>query len=249
MAWPKGKPRKPMTAENNQNAPASFTETREFKEAVAQAAASMAQEIRKEILSQFGDAPISAKSEDRTFAEGLAMAIAQLGDQGTGRKRIAPEILKFRAEAMDRMRDLIVKAKKEGRVATYTLKGKVYLDEQIIEPKWIDSQHMTQDTEIDWPGVPNEMMVPKNATAKEIHAAFQDSIGSSETPVTDDDYWVTANGLVVRGAGPVSGHRQFQKVHGESSGEGVRIAHKAQMTRKQDIHVLGTLHPPAQQTV
>jgi hypothetical protein len=166
----RGRPKKPAVP---------VTDTPEFKEALAagieQATAKILESVQKVAGVPGTELP---QGGEKNFAEMLAMAIATLTDQGTGRQRVAPEVIRARTEARDRMRQLIMKARAEGRTATYELRNKVVLDNRVIEPMWIDSNHITRPTEIDWPGVPNEVMVPINDTAKEIHAAFMESIGS-----------------------------------------------------------------------
>lgn len=217
----------------------------EFKEAVAAAVTKLVPEILGKLNVARGDDGL---------AERLALAIATLSDQGTGsRRRVAPEVLKARDEARKRMVDLIIAARAAGRVPSYRLTNKVLLDEQLIDPVWIDKNHTAQPTEIDWPGVPNEAMVPLNDVAKEIHAAFIESIGSiaKEHQVMHDPLKITKGGLVVRGAPSAAAHETtLERVNAQAkSDEGVRVKHKDQGGRYKEVSILGTIHKPAQQTV
>ena len=217
----------------------------EFQAAVAAAVAKAVPELLAKVNEARGDA---------SWAQTLAMAIATVSDQGVGtRKRVAPEVIKSREDARVRMVDLIVAARAAGRLPSYRLTNKVLLDEQLIDPVWIDNNHTAQPTEIDWPGVPNEAMVPLNDVAKEIHAAFIESIGSiaKEHQVTHDPLKLTKGGLVVRGAPSAASHettldRVNQNVQRE---EGVRVKHKDQPGRYEEKRILGSIHKPAQQTV
>lgn len=217
----------------------------EFKEAVAAAVAKAVPEILEKLNETRGDA---------SWAQTLAMAIATVSDQGTGTKRrVPPEIMKARDDARARMVDLIVAARAAGRLPSYRLTNKVLLDEQLIDPVWIDKNHTAQPTEIDWPGVPNEAMVPLNDVAREIHAAFVESIGSiaKEHQLRYDPLKVTKGGLVVRGAPSAASHETtLERVNAQAkSDEGVRVKHKDQSGRYKDVNVLGTIARPAQQTV
>jgi hypothetical protein len=213
--------------------PKALTEAPEFKAAVS---AAVSAEVSK-ILDTLKGSGSSLSSGDQKFAENLAMAFATLSEQGTGRKYVAPEILRTRAEARERMFDLIVKARKEKRAATYQVVAKTYLDNQMVEPLWVDSSHIAQPTEIDWPGVPNDAMKPMNDTAQEIHAAFLESVGSKAKIVT-------AKGLVVRG-GAVP--RQNREASPPVNEEGLAVLHKNQPGRSKEINVLGTIAAPARQ--
>jgi hypothetical protein len=232
--------------------PKALTEAPEFKAAVS---AAVSAEVSK-ILDTLKGSGSSLSSGDQKFAENLAMAFATLSEQGTGRKYVAPEILRTRAEARERMFDLIVKARKEKRAATYQVVAKTYLDNQMVEPLWVDSSHIAQPTEIDWPGVPNDAMKPMNDTAQEIHAAFLESVGSKAKIVlpaggeadapdpSQDGYGVTAKGLVVRG-GAVP--RQNREASPPVNEEGLAVLHKNQPGRSKEINVLGTIAAPARQ--
>jgi alpha-galactosidase len=52
-----------------------------------------------------------AESEVERFARAIAASTAEMADQGTNRKRVAPEILEARAKAQTRMSDLLDKAR------------------------------------------------------------------------------------------------------------------------------------------
>jgi hypothetical protein len=80
-----------------------LSQSPQFKEAVRAAVAEYAAELQVQAAAH-GGAPsassvamAAATGGERNFAELLALAIAELNDQGSGRKRVAPEILAMRA--------------------------------------------------------------------------------------------------------------------------------------------------------
>ena len=223
-------------------------ETAEFKAAVAEAAAKAVEGILSTLNAGrevAGTTEAPAASIDNRFAEGLAMALAQLTDQGTGRKRVAPEIIRKRGEARDLMEALILEARAKGRVPKYRLRNKIYFDEMLVDPMYIDrSTKAAMPTMIEWPGVPNEALVPENDVAKDIHAAYLESIGSVAKEVVSAQY-VTAGGLVVNGRAPA----RREVGGGASAGEGLRIAHRSGSGNEDVlINVLGTVAAPARQS-
>ena len=82
-----------------------MTETAEFKAAVQAAVAAALPDILAQIKGS-----AAAEGGDEGFARALAMEIAQLSDQGTGRKRVAPEVIAARDAARKRMVTLIAEA-------------------------------------------------------------------------------------------------------------------------------------------
>lgn len=242
-------------------------ETDEFKAAVAKATAEAVAAAIPGILSQItqakGGLPVSAG--EQSWAEGLAMAIAQLNDQGTGRKRVAPEVVKARDEARKEMTRLIIeaktfhdKAKADGNLEMansylplYQLRNKVYLDEILIEPVYMDAATKSpRPTEIGWPSVPSEAMVPVNDVAKGIFEAFSNSIGSTDWQKKPDVFGITANGLVVKN-GAVTKKRELPSADGHIQTEGLTIRRGGRTGTEnfKEIPVLGTVAAPARQAV
>jgi hypothetical protein len=102
--------------------------------------------------------------------------------------------------------------------------------------------------------VPNEAMIPVNETAKAIYTAFIESIGSvaREHMVPMDPLKVTKGGLVVRGqASRAARETTLEEIHRPAGfqGDAVRIKHKDQPGRFREVHVLGTIAQPAQESV
>lgn len=201
----------------------------------------------KELVSKA--APNADAAETSGLMQSLAMAIANLTDQGTGRKRVAPEELQKRERGRMEMFRLIDEAAANGENPHYKLRHLVYLGEQKVNPVWIDSAHRQQPTEIVWPGPPNQAMVPVNDTAKRIHAAFLQWIG--EEPVADlGPMRVTASGLaIVKGPpGLASDAAEAQHTGGGRSGPLVpQIVGRGAPGPTIETHILGTVMPPARQ--
>ncbi len=229
----------------------SLTDTLEFKEAVAKATSEAITAAVPAILAQLTQAkagvPVSAG--EQSWAEGLAMAIAQLNDQGTGRKRVAPEIVKARDEARKEMMRLLIEAKASGQTPYYTLRNKVYLDEVLVEPIYIDpATKSPRATEIGWPSVPSEAMVPSNEVAKGIFEMFSKSIGSSDWNKPADTFGITVGGLVVKN-GAVQPKRAIPSEDGHIKTEGLTIAHRGGEKTFKEIPILGTVAQPARQAI
>ena len=231
-------------------------ETPQFADAVASAVEKALPALRAQILGNLANARTdvgtgpAAQPGDHAFAESIAMAIASLTDQGTGRKRVAPVIVQQRIVARERMTQLIIEARAAGAVPQYNLRNKVYLDELLVEPVWIAPDHTQRQTVIEWSSVPNEAMIPVNDVAKGIHAAFMDSIGSVEKPAPEAALLgVTAGGLVVR-----SGSRAMRPLaalgtqeHQTTEG-GLNVPHRNRPGQFVEKRILGTVMEPARQT-
>ena len=220
------------------------TETPEFKAAI--------DSFKADIIAQLnaaGSSRAAAPGSDHAFADMLAMAIAGLTDQGSGRKHVAPQVIKARSDARERMMKLIVA---EGRVPQYELRNKVYLDEVLVDPIWIDPASKQQRaTVIEWRAVPNDVMVPVNEVAKEIFTAFRESIGTVEdAPIQPAIMGVTAGGLTIKSGSKavreVVAFKNAAEPH-ESSG-GLNIAHRGKPGQYVEKNILGTVAPAARQT-
>ena len=204
----------------------------------------------------------------------MAMAIAEISDQGTARKRVAPEILANRAKAHEKMVRLIgdarhhcgeaekkaaaarrigdtLEAERQDAEVTkwspeYRLVAKTYLAEQLIEPFRPGPDRRPIPTEIIWKGAPNQSMKPINEVAKAIHSAFQDSIGSQENLKGMDNrpFAMTPGGVVVKGL-PSAARREIPQ---DLLGDEVRITSQNDPTASH-VRVLGTVAAPARQNV
>lgn len=253
--------RKPRAADAAKNtaasstasaSPAAFQNSPEFQAALAAGIAQALPLLREQILSNLGqargaDAPAAAG--DVAFADALATSIARLGDQGVGRKHVSPEVLRQRAEARALMTQLIVEARARGEIPRYQLKHKVYLDEVLVDPVWIGSDHVQRPTEIEWPSVPSEAMRPANEVAEGIFKAFSDSIGTvpadHQQPTRANR--VTAGGLVIHGRPIPPSPAHADPASGLSGEGGLRIPHLQRAGQYKEVSVLGTIAAPARQ--
>lgn len=250
--------------------PADFTHTAEFQSSVAAAVQASIADLLPGIIAKLTPAGAASPSTlDANWAEQLSMAIAKLTDQGD-KRFVPPDVLRFREKSRKRMIDLIVdaraqwsEAKARGDAAraeslqpTYRLRNKVFLDEQLIEPMWIDTDHRAKPTIIGWPGVPNDAMEPQNECAKAIFAAFKDSVGNvgekDPSPVPKDKLHTTYGGLVVKTRPPAHELRQVggaYELHPAGGPESVVIKHKPGQGEYETINVLGNVAAPARQRV
>ena len=175
-------------------------ETAEFKAAVAEAAREAVEAAMKAVADRV---PAAASPTDPTgVLAGLSLALAELNDQSSGQKRVAPAEMRRRTEAHARMMSLIQEARYEGRAAMYQLTAKVYIDETMIDPLWLDAAKRSQATSIEYDGVPNDTFVPVNDTARAIHAAYLESIGEAVKVVEQHAAYITPRGVVINGVGP-----------------------------------------------
>lgn len=263
MATPGRKSRARLMAEQEKTKspqqsmlPPNFNETPEFQAAVTEAAKTALHTLVAEMkAAQSTDAkPASADG----LLSGLALELAELTSQNSGRKYIAPEILRQRAQAGERMMDLIKQASDKRQLPTYRLTNKVHLDDQVVEPFFVGSDHVARPTEIGWPHVPNDAMVPINDVAKEIYAQWLASVGNVEKPVADPKFGVTAKGLVVKGAAvqrkrevgnPQFGQDAMQGTDYADKPSGLTIAHAHLGGQQSPQHILGTIQPPATQYI
>jgi hypothetical protein len=180
--------------------------------------------------------------------DALAMSLAQLVDQGTGRKRVAPEVLQKRDEARVRMFDLIAEANEKRTEPAYRLRHMTFLGNSRQNPIWIDERHRQQSTEIGWYGVPNEAMEPLNAVAEAIYAAFAESIGA----IAKRDMGpmrVTASGLAII-KGPPTNDEAVHVMAPDAGGRGSlapTIRGRGAPGPTVESHILGSIMPPARQ--
>ena len=238
----------------------SLTETPEFKAALAAAIATALPEAVKSAVSQVQTELIGAASKGKgkpeaaapvsdggDFVERLALAIAEISDQGTNRKRVAPEILAQRAKAHERAVKRLMEARANGEKPEYRVTSKIYLNERLIEPFMPGPNKQPIPTEIIWLGMPSQGMKPLNAAAREIYEPYRESLGSIEQVKGADNrpYWMTPGGVVIKG----DARNQRREVKAEPDfDDGLGIKNQNDPTAPF-IHVLGTVAAPARQNV
>lgn len=184
---------------------------------------------------------------DVNFARQLATAIGEISDQGNKIRRVAPAELEKRRMARERMEDLLISARADGTVPEYELSAAVYLDEQLVSPTYVDRNHIARRTQIAWPKVPNEHMRPTNQSAKNIFAAFMESIGGPTSAVRKpDDVLVEQadeSGLKVlhQGERREVAHVSKPRMHD------LQIINRNLPGTMVETHVLGSVSAPARQ--
>ncbi len=232
-----------------------LTETPEFKNAVADAVNAQLKPVLDALAANGAQAPTSAAapgSVEEIFSK-LALAIADISDQGTDRKRIDPRILAERAAQHNLMVDALIEAKnKYGKNdperPRYRLVAKVFLNEQIIDPYTVDpATKRPEPVEIYWSGVPNLAMRPVNAAAKKIYGHFMGSIGNETADQKKTAQWVSFGGLTIAGSGP--SRRQLPETAQDVPTEYVFPESLSVATdpTKPEVNVLGTVAAPAKQ--
>jgi len=199
------------------------------------------------------------------FARMIAASTAEMADQGTYRKRLAPEVLEARAQATKRLYELLDKAQAlTGKNRPlYRVRSKCYLGDRLIEPFQRGFKGEITPTHIYFMSQPSLGMEPVNDVAKEIYAAFQGTMLGGESMIngkpTPDalaarPLWMTKNGAVL--ATPTATAREHGMVIEPdpldipSTGLGPNVGQQVEIVSVDDpratkIPVLGTIAAPA----
>jgi hypothetical protein len=252
--------------------PMAFTQTPEFKAAVQEALNRALPEIVASI-KPMASSPAAIDEATKSLFSQMALTIAQMNDQGTGRigQRVAPEILEGRSQARERMIDLIIEARtaiknakasgdkrllriaREEWMPKYRVTAKCYFKEQMIEPYVRDSA--TQQTvarEIYWDGEPNDALKPINEVAKNIYAEFRASRGNGritgEAPDTNRQYWISDRGNLAVGRAPTHmrvNTEAFDEFDDERDAAARDEFGDPRDPRSEFVHIVGTVAPPA----
>ncbi len=240
-------------------------ETLEFKEAVAHAAASAAKVAVAEAMATMvtATAPAASGGDMKAFAEQFAIAMSTMTNQGSGQRApLAPAEVARRSQATDLMNSLISKAREmaamgdRAAIPLYELRGKVFFGNFVTPPEWLDASKKLNNTTVHWPHVPNEIMVPMNATARAIHAAFLESVGSAMNVPPEKAGHMSSTGFYVNGQAP-QGHAGniFQTANGASDLGGASsgfeiVRDEARVPGEyRKVNILGTIQAPAVQPV
>lgn len=248
MAGRRSKQRIFEMAEAEKNEPVTMTKG-ELSKLLAEAARGAVQEVKTELLANAAKGGGEAPNMDAmaSMFDRMALAIAEISDQGTARKRVAPEVLASRARAHEKMVKLINKAREDGEEPEYKLVSKTYLSERFIEPFMPGPDKRPIPTEIIWKGAPNQAMRPLNAVAKAIYAAFVESVGSQEklNGVDNRPFAMTPGGVVVKGL-PAAARRDIPADLLESD---LTMVGGTIDPTAAHVRVLGTVAAPARQNV
>lgn len=191
---------------------------------------------------------VETKGGLRDILKELALAIADISDQGTDRKRVDPRVLAERSRNHDLMVEALKTARKQysdddPNRPRYRLIAKVFLNEILIDPFTIDpSTKESVPVDIYWLGIPSQAMQPVNDAAAKIYKYFEASIGNT----VDDSkrsMWTTSRGLTIVGSGPARRSVTAQDTPTEYQfNNGFAVANDP---TKPEVFVLGTVAAPA----
>lgn len=218
--------------------PAGYISTADA-EAMISAKVEAATKVMMELLSE------KSAHAPSDWSRQLAMAIAEMSDQGSNRKRVEPAELARREDARLMMFELLNEYQDNGIKPEWRLKQKVVLDETLIDPMWVDPVSKVQrHTTLIWPGVPNGAMEPVNDAARRVYDLFVISIGGVH--LANVRQRVTPRGLViVEGSAPMT--REAPQVGTGAGNMGVKITGRGQPGEIVQTNILGTIAAPARQ--
>lgn len=215
-------------------------------------------------------APGSITDDMRALFSEMALGIAQMSHQGSGRAQpLAPAEMQKRIAAGEKLEALIAQVNANVRDAqhkrdaeglakwmpVYRVTGKIHFGERIIDPfraaEVKGAKPIPQD--IEWSGKPNDALRPLNAIAEDIFSLYREFVGlptqlkprsgpSGGTVAIDNrPYWLTIKGRVVQGTPPA---RATILSPGMEEPVQDEFADDAPMVR-----VLGTIAPPPQRNI
>lgn len=216
---------------------------------VAKGLETMRAQIQAEVLADVAKAreaaglptstDIAVIAKEKSFADALAMSIAEIANQGIGKPApIPPETLeRWRAARAEVVMLLSDRGEQD---AHYRVTRTMFLNETRVEPQWHDPKsNKMEDMIIRWNDIPNEWMEPHNELAAKIHTAYMTSIGQTVTKAQiSPTPWVRSEKRLFLGMSPEQ--RESQNRGGMDPRLNVRSG-PAQATKA----ILGTVAPPA----
>lgn len=238
----------------DRRASADMAETAEFKAAVDAAVAAALPALLVQLAAAREAAGSRSEAGDGDFAKALALEIAKISGQGSGKIYVDPVVLEWRDKKMAELKTLLVELRAQNEVPVYRLIGKVQLPigslgPVMIDPLYRDRQKVQHNTELDWPGMPNLMMQPVNEPARRVMTLFREAVGE-ELPHGEEDLGAIAlspTGAVVRGAAAEmilrNSRQAAQPEVGAAQGEVAQIR-RGDDPVKRKVQVLGTLTAP-----
>lgn len=226
--------------------PVAALQTQEGQDLIARIVAEATARITTELAEKRANLGTQSQDGDMKVARALAVAIGEMTDQGSNKKKVPAEEMEKRREARERMETLILDARANDDVPEYELTGAVYLDEVLVPATYIDNTHIRRRTKIAWPNVPNEHMAPANEVAKAISRAFMRSIGGA-TLVAQKE----TSTLKVRDGGLSILHKESVEKSapevGRPRGGDLRVLRKQSEGEIIETNVLGSIADPARQ--
>lgn len=246
--------------------PTPMSETPEFQMELAKATTEIHDKVMAEVKAMMaGVASVGQGSDIKELARAIALSNAEIADQGTNRKRVAPEILESQHQSFLKMHALLEKAQSlpASKQPRYAVAAKVYVGDRLIEPYQRLSGGRVEQTRILFLSAPNLGLKPINEAAKEIYDAFVGSLSARETSITGwggskfstpnevnaPPVWMTKNGAVI--SSPTATALEHDQVMTPEIGDGDNGPQaEEQMAmddpRRRTINVLGNIAPPAQ---
>lgn len=192
---------------------------------------------------------------DGNFVQALALQLAELTGQGTGRVYVAPEVVERRRMAWEQLTDLLLELRAQKQIPTYRLLNKVFLNlgprigEVVIDPIYRDNNKIIQSQEIDWSGFPSLAMAPVGPIAERVFALFCEAIGHQGPAQGPDKLWaLSADGAIIRGGPQIISKDEAKMTDPanydpEAPSAGIR---RHDQPPKQKIQVLGSLTAPVE---
>lgn len=222
----------------------------EVQALIAEAVAMATADLTARLAAQREAHGTEPQSGDNALMRQLAMAIAEVSDPGNQRKRVSPEIMEARRAGVLRMESLVMDYAARGVVPEYELTRAVYLAEELVPATYTDRDHVQRRTRIEWPGIPNEGMLPYNEAAREIHGAFMQSIGGATKNVTRESPMLSGKDTTGSQSGLKVMHKpevQQGSPVGKPRNSGVTKVGRRQAGDVVETNVLGTVAEPARQ--
>lgn len=179
--------------------------------------------------------------------EKLALSIASLTAQNSGKTYIAPEDLAKRADAHRHLNDLLDEARAKNDVPEYELTDIVVFEDTLIMPVYVDAHRIQRPQRIGWWAAPNQAMRPVNEIARKIFDQFLLSIGLTAAPPAEKKT-ISMNGLRLLNG---------EQVKRDPTGFGAEMTDRPPVhtnlvlhgknagTSLEEHRILGTLAPPA----
>ena len=201
-----------------------ITQTPEFQMELAKATTEIHDTIMAEVSALMAKKESRATSDDseiHKLARAIAASNAEMADQGTMRKRVAPEILEARAQSDKLMHKLLEAAQslpKRDR-PLYKVRSKGYFGDRLIEPFQRLGGGKVVPTEVYFLSSPNLALEPINAAAHAIYDAFIGTIAGGDKTIYGmavpdalgaKPLWMTNNGAVI--AAPTATAREHGMV-------------------------------------
>ncbi len=242
------------------------TKSPQFQAAVAAAAEAAKADIIAQLTAQFaaarGTDPAAAPAaSDQNAILELTKSLMAMVNAGKPEKPLSPEEVQSRADGRQRLIELLVPvqttnfdAEDAPEAPFYRVIAKTYLTDHVVEPYEVDNatKALVPRT-IHWTGTPNDCLEPINEIAKQIHAAYLQSIGGGVAAEFDASisaygpdgrpFGVTPGGIVVRALNP-SARRTVGALPAGSTTDVMGIRGQSDPRAKQ-INVLGTVAAPA----